>query len=64
MFGHDNNRLAQVNLEDDAFADWYRKTAGEKKPSNERSDELSDEDRNMQLVASLLISAVFVASHF
>ncbi|GMI03954.1 hypothetical protein TrVE_jg9474 [Triparma verrucosa] len=28
MFGHDNNHLAQVNLEDDAFADWYRKTAG------------------------------------
>mmetsp|Transcript_4006 Transcript_4006/g.7582 ORF Transcript_4006/g.7582 Transcript_4006/m.7582 type:complete len:455 (+) Transcript_4006:195-1559(+) len=28
MFGHDNSHLGQVNLEDDAFADWYRKTAG------------------------------------
>ncbi|GMH50101.1 hypothetical protein TrRE_jg5392 [Triparma retinervis] len=28
MFGHDTSHLPSVNLEDDAFADWYRKTSG------------------------------------
>jgi len=28
MFGHDVSHLPHVNLEDDAFADWYRKTSG------------------------------------
>ncbi|GMI37451.1 hypothetical protein TrCOL_g11737 [Triparma columacea] len=28
MFGHDASHLPSVNLVDDAFADWYRKTSG------------------------------------
>ena len=27
-FGHNNDHLAHVDLEDEAFSSWYRKTAG------------------------------------